>query len=97
MHKIYKELVNLGRGKKEKSQGSSLQIQMLKLTELDLQTDRAMSTWFISANESKSTKNIQDTTLWIDNRNLFALNMLVGFFFFSFEFRLFIFSRAIDM
>lgn len=81
MHKIYKELVNLGRGKKEKSQGSSLQIQMLKLTELDLQTDRAMSTWFISANESKSTKNIQDTTLWIDNRNLFALNMLVGFFF----------------
>lgn len=67
-----------GQGKKgKKRQGSSLQIQMFKLTELCLQSGHAVSTWLISANESK---NIQDTTLCLDNRNLFALNMLVGIF-----------------
>lgn len=79
IHRIYKELVNLGRAgkKRKKKQGHSLQIQMLKLTEFCLQTSHAVSTWFIRVDESK---HIQDTTLWIDNRSLFSLNMLVGNF-----------------
>lgn len=62
VQRTYKEIVNLGRAveKRKKKQGPSLQIQMLKVTELDLQTGHSGSTWIISADESK---NIQDTTL----------------------------------
>lgn len=48
-----------GQGEKgKKNQDPSLQIQMLKLADLGLLTGHTVSTWVISADESK---NIQDT------------------------------------